>query len=193
MFALLLSAALLIPTHHQNAAVQSHHRVSSVEVRTGDTLSALGKKFHMPWQGLYERNKKVIGSNPDLIRPGQKLHLPLRPTRWAARFTRPVVRAVVVSDPQPNPVASSPAPISTGGMSAFESCVINAESGGNPTAYNPASGAGGLFQFLPSTWASLGLGYPGGAQTAPVSVQMEGFNILYARDGTSPWAPYDGC
>lgn len=77
-------------------------------------------------------------------------------------------------------------------MSAFEQCVIQRESGGDPTIVNASSGAGGLFQFLPSTWAGLGLGYPGGAQTAPVSVQEEGFNKLYAEAGTAPWSS-DGC
>jgi soluble lytic murein transglycosylase-like protein len=80
-------------------------------------------------------------------------------------------------------------------ISGFESCVISRESGGNPQAFNPSSGAGGLFQFLPSTWASLGYAgaYPGGAQTAPVSVQEAAFAKLYAEAGTAPWAPYDGC
>jgi soluble lytic murein transglycosylase-like protein len=79
--------------------------------------------------------------------------------------------------------------------SGFEACVIRAESGGNPAAVNPASDAGGLFQFLPSTWAALGFAgeYPGGAQTAPVSVQEEAFAKAYAESGTSPWGPYDGC
>ena len=64
---------------------------------------------------------------------------------------------------------------------------------GRGTAHT--SGAGGLYQFLPSTWASLGFAsaYPGGAQTAPVSVQRAAFAKLYAEAGTSPWAPYDGC
>jgi len=80
-------------------------------------------------------------------------------------------------------------------MSAFEACVIASESGGNPQAVNPVSGAGGLFQFLPSTWAALGYAssYPGGAQTAPVSVQEAAFAQEYAQAGTAPWAPYDGC
>lgn len=96
--------------------------------------------------------------------------------------------------PVPVPATAPPAPVvNPGSFSSFEACVISRESGGNPQAYNTTSGAGGLFQFLPSTWASLNLGYPGGAQTAPVSVQEEGFSILYARDGTSPWQPYDGC
>ena len=34
-------------------------------------------------------------------------------------------------------------------------CVAEAESGFDPSAVNPATGAAGLFQFLPSTWASL--------------------------------------
>ena len=75
-------------------------------------------------------------------------------------------------------------------MSAFEACVIQNESGGNPAAVNPSSGAGGLFQFLPSTWA--GLGYSGLPQDAPVSEQYAAFDKLYAEAGTSPWAG-DGC
>jgi hypothetical protein len=197
MFGLILAAALMVNGH---PAAQVHHRVDHVVVHTGDSLSAIGMKAHMPWTALYERNKQVIGSNPDLIQPGMHLHLPIRPSRWAARYVPP---KPIVYPGYPNipvhhhhhhfTVQPGGPIIPAGGMSGFESCVIRAESGGNAAAYNPTSGAGGLFQFLPSTWASLGLGYPGGAQTAPVSVQMEGFSILYSRDGTSPWAPYDGC
>jgi soluble lytic murein transglycosylase-like protein len=32
--------------------------------------------------------------------------------------------------------------------------IIQCESLGDPDAYNPYSGASGLFQFIPSTWAS---------------------------------------
>lgn len=41
--------------------------------------------------------------------------------------------------------------------------VLQCESGGDPNAYNPYSGASGLFQFLPSTWASTAppAGFPG--------------------------------
>lgn len=40
--------------------------------------------------------------------------------------------------------------------------IISCESNGDPNAYNPYSGASGLFQFLPSTWASTApkAGYP---------------------------------
>ena len=56
---------------------------------------------------------------------------------------------------------------------------------------SPASGAGGLYQFLPSTWQSLG--YSGLPQDAPVSVQNAAFQQAYAQSGTGPWAPSDGC
>jgi hypothetical protein len=102
--------------------------------------------------------------------------------------------AQYVPPPPPKPAAPvvSSAPV-TVSASGFEACVISRESGGDPTAYNSSSGASGLFGMLLSTWDSLGLGYPGGAYTAPVSVQEQGFAILYARDGTAPWGPYDGC
>jgi len=94
-------------------------------------------------------------------------------------------------DPNPSPAQPvSAAPVAASG---FEACVIARESGGDPTAINPTSGASGLYGMLLSTWDSLGLGYPGGAYTAPPSVQHEGFLRLYARDGPAPWAPYDGC
>lgn len=91
--------------------------------------------------------------------------------------------------------ASVAAPVSGSGLSSFEACVISRESGGNPRAYNNSSGASGLFGMLLSTWLSLpaSAGYPGGAYTAPVSVQEQAFAELYARDGTSPWRAYDGC
>lgn len=34
-------------------------------------------------------------------------------------------------------------------------CVAEAESGFDPLAVNPSTGAAGVFQFLPSTWESL--------------------------------------
>jgi hypothetical protein len=83
------------------------------------------------------------------------------------------------------PAASSPTSLLSG-MSAFERCVAWRESGDNPTA-----SSAGLFGILPATWASLG--YQGTAGQASVALQKAAFNRLYAQDGTSPWAPYDGC
>ncbi|MCW3844036.1 LysM peptidoglycan-binding domain-containing protein [Micromonospora yasonensis] len=46
-------------------------------VRPGDTLSEIAAAHRLDggWQALYERNKRVVGDNPGLIFPGQKLAL----------------------------------------------------------------------------------------------------------------------
>jgi hypothetical protein len=70
-------------------------------------------------------------------------------------------------------------------------CIISRESGGNPRAVNPYSGAGGLFQFLPSTWRSLGFG--GLPEDASVATQWAAFDKEVALSGYSAWTPYDVC
>lgn len=192
-------------THH--AGRHARHR-STYTVISGDTLSRISARF-CGTPGAYLSLAGASGiNNPNLIYPGQTiklkchaapLQLPPAPVstssanqsssshtqhRAAGRHARPA-----------QPAAPPAGNFSTTGSSAFESCVISHESGGNPRAVNPTSGAGGLYQFLPSTWASLGYAsvYPGGAQTAPVSVQRAAFAKLYAEAGTAPWAPYDGC
>lgn len=43
-------------------------------VKSGDTLSGIARKLGISnWQTLYNQNKSVIGSNPNLIRSGQQL------------------------------------------------------------------------------------------------------------------------
>ena len=42
-------------------------------VKSGDTLSGIASKYGTTWQKIYNDNKSVIGSNPNLIKPGQVL------------------------------------------------------------------------------------------------------------------------
>lgn len=59
------------------------------------------------------------------------------------------------------------------------------ESGGNPRAYNPAGPYYGLYQFLESTWRSVGgVGLP--SQASP-SEQTYRAQILYNRSGAGQW------
>ncbi|GGR78155.1 transglycosylase [Streptomyces humidus] len=44
-------------------------------VRQGDTLSAIAARNGMTWQRVYAGNQAVIGGDPDLIVPGQRLTL----------------------------------------------------------------------------------------------------------------------
>src|ERR1022692_378136 len=93
--------------------------------------------------------------------------------------------ARAVAAPAAQPAAASPVSLISG-MSAFEQCVAWRESGDNP-----AASSAGLFGILPATWASLG--FPGTAGGSSVALQKAAFDKLYAQNGTSPWAPYDGC
>jgi hypothetical protein len=57
---------------------------------------------------------------------------------------------------------------------------------GDPNAVNPSSGAGGKYQYLPSTWSGCG-GYSR-AEDGPESVQDERFNEVRAGGaGSSHW------
>ncbi|MEE1742738.1 transglycosylase family protein [Streptomyces sp. BE147] len=49
----------------------------SYTVASGDSLSGIAatERLRGGWQGLYEANRTVVGDNPDLIFPGQRLNL----------------------------------------------------------------------------------------------------------------------
>jgi LysM repeat protein len=72
--------------------------------------------------------------------------------------------------------------------------IIKCESGGNPTAQNPGSTASGLFQFLDSTWQSLGGSqFSRRAKDATVEQQEQIAEKAYQESGLSPWAASRGC
>ncbi len=45
------------------------------EIKKGDTLGKIAKKYGTTWQKIFEMNKTII-KNPDLIFPGQKIKIP---------------------------------------------------------------------------------------------------------------------
>lgn len=49
---------------------------SSYTVKKGDNLTKIAKQFGTTWQKIYELNRAIIGGNPNLIRPGQRLTIP---------------------------------------------------------------------------------------------------------------------
>jgi LysM repeat protein len=51
--------------------------IQTYTVRPGDSLSKIAQKLGLKsWQDLYNLNKSVVGSNPDLIYSGQVLKIP---------------------------------------------------------------------------------------------------------------------
>ena len=81
--------------------------------------------------------------------------------------------------------------VNPGSYSGFQACVISRESGGNSQVMN-SSGHYGLYQFSASTWAGHG-GSSADFGRASVAEQTQVFWNTVHADGTSDWAPYDGC
>jgi len=72
-----------------------------------------------------------------------------------------------------------------GGPYSIPTYIVMCESGGNYSAVNPSSGAGGAYQIMPSTWEAYGgTGLP---QDASKAEQDRIAALIYADSGTSPW------
>ncbi|HEX9356320.1 MAG TPA: transglycosylase family protein [Streptosporangiaceae bacterium] len=188
---------------HPGAA---HHGSHHVTVRSGDTLSSISQREFgsaASWPALWWANRHSV-HNPSMIQVGERLQVPnshkVKP--W---LTRAALAAIPAPAPVAVPVAAPAAPSGTGTSAApvqatasyagapgsFQSCVIQRESGGNASAVNASSGAGGLYGFLPSTWQSLG--FSGLPENASVSEQNAAFAKEYAQSGGAAWSAYDGC
>jgi peptidoglycan hydrolase CwlO-like protein len=72
-----------------------------------------------------------------------------------------------------------------GGPYSIPTYIVMCESGGNYSALNPSSGAGGAYQILPSTWALYG--GEGAPQDAPKSEQDAIAAEIWADSGGSAW------
>jgi nucleoid-associated protein YgaU len=72
------SAVLATTGTGPNTDPGGHPDQQTYIVQPGDTLSGIAAKLHVPggWQALYKLNRDVIGPNPDVITPGEKLKLP---------------------------------------------------------------------------------------------------------------------
>jgi murein DD-endopeptidase MepM/ murein hydrolase activator NlpD len=170
---------------------------AEIVVRQGDSLSGIAARYRIEWPGLYEANRAVVGGNPSLLTPGERLRIPSKATaaRLAASY-RPTAAAVTwvpspasgITEPAAAE-ATSPEPAASDG--SFQQCVISRESGGDAQVMN-GSGHYGLYQFSYSSWVAAG-GNAADFGNASVAEQNQVFATAYASDGTSPWAPYDGC
>lgn len=171
--------------------------VHFMTVAPGDTLSQLAQRAcgtSADWTGIYAQNHRVIGGNPNLIYPGEKISF---------RCETASVQLSSYSQPAPAPAyhhsdasgeassESSSAPVYQMSGGSFQACVIQRESGGDSQVMN-ASGHYGLYQFDYGTWVSGG-GAPGDFGHASVAEQNRVFASVYAARGTQPWAPSDGC
>ena len=192
------AAALDAVEMHREAAARPP---ATIVVRRGDSLSQIAARYHIEWAGLYEGNRAVIGGNPGLITAGERLRIPTAAVaaHLAASYQPAAITAVpvypatgTVAPVAVQPVSAQPvAAQSAAPAGSFQQCVISRESGGNAQAMN-GSGHYGLYQFSYSAWVAAG-GSPADFGHAAAGEQNQVFATAYAQDGTSPWAPYDGC
>ena len=181
------------------AAIQIHREAAArppaeIVVRRGDSLSGIAARYRIEWPGLYEANRAVIGENPNLLNPGEHLRIPsaAAAARLAASYRPPVAGAVTPAAAPVETAAMQGAPAEPAASAgSFQQCVISRESGGDAQVMN-GSGHYGLYQFSYSAWVAAG-GNPADFGSASVAEQNQVFATAYAEDGTSPWAPYDGC
>jgi hypothetical protein len=109
------------------------------------------------------------------------------PQTWDALFhiTPPPATTTATATTTTSSTGSAPASTSTGGYT-IPSSIVQCESGGDYSAVNSSSGAGGAYQILPSTWAAYG--GEGSPQDAPKSEQDAIAARIYANQGPSAWS-----
>ncbi|MEV5773176.1 LysM domain-containing protein [Streptomyces antimycoticus] len=68
---------LIVPKAVPEPPTKAQPQAGSYTVVHGDTLSAIADTENVAggWERLYEINRQVIGADPDVIRPGQRLTL----------------------------------------------------------------------------------------------------------------------
>lgn len=155
-------------------------------VPPGDTLSQIAEQYGTTYQAIQAASGI---SNPNVIYAGQVILIPQGGSfdQWTPPTDSSGSSAGSSSG---SASGASSTQQSTGVNTGFAQCVVSHESNGNASAVNASSGAGGLYQFLPSTWASLG--FSGSPQDASVATQNAAFEKQFSLTGTAAWAG-DGC
>lgn len=64
-------------TDNEAKSVSETKSISELKyvVKKGDNLSKIAKKYNTTWKSIYNKNKSMIGSNPNLIKPGMVIYI----------------------------------------------------------------------------------------------------------------------
>jgi LysM repeat protein len=130
------ASAATTSTAHATARHAEANQARTYTVQPGDTLSGIAARFGISWKSLYAKNKKAIGSNPNLILAGQVLKLP------AGAAAVPAQQAPVTSTPQQSqPVTGSGSQsASSGSQSASSGSQSASSSSSGQSASSSSSG-----------------------------------------------------
>lgn len=145
---------------------------------------------HLRAEVVAEFGKRTPGRN--IVRWGVlKRDGRTRPATHAELITYRDILARILTPPAPAPTGTPASePTSSGSSSSSSSgslpaCTWQPESGGNWSAVNSSSGAGGYYQITPSTWAAYG--GTGSPQSASPAEQTAIAHKIWASQGSSAW------
>ena len=96
-----------------------------------------------------------------------------------------LTRMLASSEPASASADSGSAADTAAGSGSMPTCTWEPESGGDWSAVNSSSGAGGRYQILPSTWAAYG--GTGAPQDASPAEQTAVAERILQSVGTSAW------
>jgi hypothetical protein len=213
------AAHLLAVSQARSTQAYPMYRVHAGDTMSGIALHRCANPAD--WTGIYRvsRDLRLTAMNANDIRPGQMLAISCTYVPASLRYAPQVILARSYSvtttyrqpayrgDAEPDsdgddggyrsvsyaaPATQYHATTTTySGSSGCQAHIIADESGGNARAVNPQSGAGGLYQFLPSTWAALG--HSGLPENASVAEQNQAYYQQVAQSGYSAWNASGGC
>jgi LysM domain-containing protein/transglycosylase-like protein with SLT domain len=184
-----LGLLLLVATFILNvpgASAQTHIACSGSDrtyiVVSGDTLSGIGYRYGTSWSALASYNQIV---NPNLIYIGQTVCIPSQGTvsNDPGQVQNNSASTNVAQQPVPAAGNSVVAMIGQtfGSYASGAINVASCESGLNPGASN-SSGAAGLFQIMPATWAGTS---EAGQSPYNASANIAAAYQIFVRDGYS--------
>lgn len=147
---------------------------------SGTAVKHIQHALHVRPTGRYSRatRRAVVGFQR---KDGLLVDGVVGPQTWDALFH---IAPPPTAAPSP---AASAAPASSSSTSyTIPSGIVQCESGGNYSAVNPSTGAGGAYQILPSTWQAYGgQGLP---QDASPAEQGRIASEIYSSQGPSAWS-----
>lgn len=174
--------------HAQAAQTEKKPTKKVVVVKSGDSLSKIGKRYKTSYKRLFNANKQI--KHPDVIYPGQKVRIPKKGEKLKNRTlpgaTSSQQRSVKTDTSLPvtrqrsYTPAAAPSSASGGVWDRLAAC----ESGGN-WSINTGNGYYGGLQFSLSSWRGVGgQGYP---HQASKSEQIRRGEMLRASGGWGHW------
>ena len=185
----------------ENADGHLARRVEQVRERVLDELNELRRD-----RAAAERHRAILAADRDRIgaisraaesragalreaaaeRDARLAELTQKMDRWAAEVERAERReARQARESAAAETGSEAVDRWLGGPYSIPTAIVMCESGGNYSALNPSSGAGGAYQIIPSTWAAYG--GEGLAHQASKAEQDRIAALIWADSGPKAW------